>query len=277
MTTAPHHDAQRMELADYVRELTLVHRHTETYQVREAGTWVSRRHHTSSPSLLTQLWANDTPNAAEAGGGARPGYGSKPAAGLESLDAAQRIDVEASAWVRRLGQDDQGGTVACVLRLNGLAASVDHDTRKAILRDVRRWWTQARIVTGWDSPAWTPDNTCPICSERGTLRVRLSDRIAMCTSQECRTTWDETNLGLLADHIREESDTVRPPQDGPGPCWCPVPKPVVPDLNRMCPRCGSARCRHAVGARLLDTIRRDKAARLTPNLRNPDDDAWQVK
>jgi hypothetical protein len=104
---------------------------------------------------------------------------------------------------------------------------------------------QARIVTGWDSPAWSPDNTCPQCGERGTLKVRLAEHIAMCKNDACRATWDETTIGLLADHIRAESEAERVAAPGVGPCWCPWPAPLIPDMTWQCPRCGSARCTHA--------------------------------
>lgn len=242
-----------MDLADYVRELTEPHSHAEHYQVRQGHTWYGRNHVTRVPSLLTQLWNGDLPSSS-AEDGPRPGYQSRPAARLDALDAAVRIDLEASRWVKDLGEDDPSDTAACVRRLHGLAASADQVTRVAILRDVRRWWTQARIVTGWDSAPWTPDNTCPMCGERGTLKVRLLEHIAMCTHDACRTTWDETSIGLLADHIREESATERPRREGRGPCWCPWPGPRIRDLAYLCPACGSARCRHAVHARLLAAL-----------------------
>lgn len=246
---------RRMDLTDYVHELTNPHHHTEHYTIRTGTEWAGRNHTTHVPSLMTQLWANDTPSAA-AEDGPRPGFASKPAARLDALDTAVRIDLDASRWVRDLGEDDHHtDTAATIRQLHALAASADHDTRAEITRDVRRWWVRARIVTGWDSAPWTPDSTCPQCTQRGTLRVRLADQIAMCTNDACRVLWDDTNIGLLADHIREESEATRAPRTSAGACWCPVPKPLVPDLSRLCPGCGSARCRHALGARLLDTIR----------------------
>lgn len=246
---------RRLDLADLVRELTETHQHAEHYQVRRGLRWVPRDHRTTVPALLVQLWQNDVPsNASE--DGPRPGYQSRPAARLDALDTAVRIDLGAARWITDLGEEPRSGDTADIVRqLHGLTASADHVTRQAITRDVRGWWLQARIVTGWDSPAWTPDNTCPQCGERGTLKVRLADRIAMCTNDPCRVLWDEVSIGLLADHIRSESEAERQPRTGAGPCWCPLPKPVVPDLSRLCPGCGSARCRHALGARLLDTIR----------------------
>lgn len=246
-----------LQLADYVHELTDWHNHREPYTVRGlAGGIASRTHAIRVPSLLTQLWQNDIPSQA-AGDGPRPGFQSKPVARLEALDAAVRIDLEAARWIRDLGEDDHHtDTAATIRQLHGLTPSCDPVQRRAIEHDVRRWWTQARIVTGWDSPAWSPDNTCPQCGDRGSLKIRLGEHIGMCTQDNCWATWDEATIGLLADHIREESEAESEPRSGVGPCWCPLPKPDVPDLQHQCRGCGSVRCRHALGARLLAELRR---------------------
>lgn len=263
-----------MELGDYVDELTRPHTHREHYTAKVGHTTFGMDHVLRTPSLILQLLAGDIPSAA-AEEGPRAGFTSKPAARLEALDAAIRIDLGAARWVRDLGEDDPGdtwdpttrtyltgsGTIACIRLLYGLAASADRcrrpkagrdkETNKVncctwhqIEHDIRSWWTQARIVTGWDAAAWAPDNTCPMCAERGTLKIRLVEQIGMCT--KCRSTWDSTNIGLLAEHIRSESSAERKPKQRRGPCWCPWPKPIVPDLSRLCPVCGSARCRHAI-------------------------------
>ncbi len=249
---------RRLTLADLVDELANPHQHREHYQVRAGRTWQGRHHVTRVPSLLTQLWANDIPSGSVEEG-ARAGYASKPAARLDATDTATRIDLEAARWIRDLGEDDHYvDTAATVRQLHSLAVSADPVTRAAITRDVRRWWTQARIVTGWDSPAWTPDNTCPQCGERGTLKVRLTEKIGMCTNDPCRTTWDDTTIGLLADHIREESQAERTPRRSMGPCVCPLPKPSLPEkgmLDFLCPRCGSASCTNALQRRLVSDLR----------------------
>lgn len=260
-----------MELADYVRELTEYHSHAEHYQVQRGHTWYGRNHVTKVPPLIAQLWANDLPSAT-AQEGPRPGFTSKPAARLDALDTAARIDHDAQRWVLELGGKVEAvaDSIDLVRRLHAMVAGADRcprrgpqrdDDRKVICcawhrveNDVRRWWTQARIVTGWDAPAWSPDSTCPLCGERGTLRIRLAEHIGMCTNDACRATWDEATIGLLADHIRVESAAERVPARRRGPCWCPVPRPVVVDLRFLCPSCGSARCVRALELRLLGTL-----------------------
>lgn len=71
-----------------------------------------------------------------------------------------------------------------------------------IEEDVRSWWRQARIISGWDSPTYRPRATCPQCSDIRSLRVNLGAHTAVCVA--CRTVWGPGNIGLLAEHIRLE-------------------------------------------------------------------------
>jgi hypothetical protein len=187
----------RPDLHQQIRQLCLNTTHHQVIDHDDNGTQI---HTTESPSLLDQL--ETASNTADGTNGAG-GYKSRPAAWLEPLDTLRLIDQEASAWVRKLGDDDPPTTQACVMRVHGLWANQDDDTKKQIERSVSRWWTQARIITGWDSAAWRPDNTCPMCSERRALRIKLADQIGFCV--DCRETWDEHNIGLLAEHIRAEN------------------------------------------------------------------------
>lgn len=188
------------DIHDIHEELTRTHTHRERYERTERGTSWQKDHVTMVPALIDQLAsASNTQDGANGAGG----YKSRPAAWLEPLDTLAAIDKEASRWLRVLGHEDPADTKACVNRLHGVHASADETTQRAIERDMRRWWNQARVVTGWDSAAWRPDNTCPMCAERRTLRVKLTDAIAFCT--DCRETWEPDNIGLLAEHIRSEN------------------------------------------------------------------------
>lgn len=75
-------------------------------------------------------------------------------------------------------------------------------TAHHIEHDVRYWWRQARIIAGWDSPTYRPFATCPACTARGGLRINLSTHTAVCV--DCRTVWEPTSIGLLAEHVRQE-------------------------------------------------------------------------
>lgn len=196
MTTRP-------DVLDMIDQLCATHTQRQRYQITHLkGRPPTFHHHTTrAPALVDQLAGNVAKSTADQGGGFSAK--SKPAANIEALDAYLGIDRDAAKWVRKLGEDDPGETKACIRKLAGLRASVDERTRHTIDRDIARWWTRARILTGWDIAPWKPRNTCPACAESGTLRIHLSDEIAACT--ECPATWEPTTIGVLADHIRAEN------------------------------------------------------------------------
>lgn len=200
MTARP--AAHRDDAGDHLRlmiaELTRPHRHRERYTAEHGQTTWSRFHHTRVPPLLVQLGSPDPVSGDTSRSG---GFESRPALSIDAYDTLVRIDLAAARWVRDLGEDDPDTTVACVQLLAGLAASAHRCTRRTAVRDkatrkvtcctwhrldddVRAWWQQARVITGWDSPAWRPDATCPACGVRGSLRIRLEDRTGVCV--ECR-------------------------------------------------------------------------------------------
>jgi hypothetical protein len=203
------------------KQLTQWHQHRQPYHFEgDMSSW-DTHHVTNVPPLIDQL-NNAQPSTTSGINGDLSGTvpTSRPAASIEALDTLIHIDNEASKWIRKLGHDDPGTTIACVRKVYALAASAqfcNHDKptiedRKAICcdvhrieRDMRRWWTQARIASGWDSPAWAPNNTCPVdgCGERRSLRIRVEDRTAFCTN--CREVWPEGTIGILAEHIRAEN------------------------------------------------------------------------
>lgn len=261
-----HIDAAADDLRDMIRDLTTTTSHREHLGHRPQAAGGPTTHFTKVPPLLDQLqWGDWTKGAGRSGAG----YESRPAASLEPLDTLVWIDLAAARWVRDLGEDDPATTIGCVQLLGGLLPSahrcqahrpaVDPNTGEitcctwhAIEHDVRRWWTQARLTTGWDAPAWRPDSTCPNCGERRTLRIRLEERIGFCV--KCRETWTpsgDPGYQVLGDHIRMEADARAESRTPVGPCWCPWPLSSRQSewrgrLFGMCPRCGSASCRHAI-------------------------------
>lgn len=181
----------------------------------------ARFHRIVVPPLLVQLDESVEKSGAAEAGTSRPAS-SRPAGRIVAIDTAYRIEVNASRWLRVLDQPDiAADAIALVRRLGSLIPSVENCGRRHPERDKHRrvtcctahqveadiahWWTWCRVVTGWDLPAWEPDNTCPLCGTRGTVRVRVREQIATCTNDGCRETWDESTIGLLAEHIRTEN------------------------------------------------------------------------
>lgn len=246
----------KLAILEMLNELTRPHVHRERIEVVSSGERWQRTHTVRVAPLLVQL---DHADPDKAGGDqAGAGFASKPAAHLEALGALLRIDQEASRWLRVLTGEDLAETIDCVAELARLAPRVEwcvHTrprrtagrvsccTRHQLEADVRRWWTQARVVTGWDRAPWSPDNTCPMCGTRGSLMIRLEDRAGFCT--KCHETWGPDSYQALADHIRVESAEERRRRET-GACGRVEPRRESLDL--MCPKCGSAQCVNAVRA-----------------------------
>lgn len=234
---------------DLVDELTNWHVHIQHYATRAPGRWEGHDYRVKVAPLILQLQFSAMPDNTENGHAGT--FGSRPAARLDAIDVAIRIANDADDWLTRLGQEVPRDIVDRVRRLHSLAPTYPV-MRGGIEATIRSWWVQARIATGWDSPPWRPDNTCPICGEHNSLRVRLADQLASCRS--CHATWDAVTIGLLAEHVTSEND-ARAPKASHTPCYCPIPKPKLDDLRHQCRWCGSARCHHALATRLLAQLR----------------------
>lgn len=260
---AEHRDHD-VDVLDMVDELVAPHQHREHYTTEPiGGTRWSRDHITRVPSLLDQL-EHSMPSSLGEAAGAR-GFESRPAARLEALDALIRIDHDATAWVQKITPDAAlpATTAAVVRRLGGLMPRLEkcyrHRPRRGadhrvdcclwhkVEDDIRGWWAQARIMAGWDTPAWQPDGSCPACGTLGGLRIRLSASMGFCVA--CRERWGPDAIGLLGEHIRAEAFR-RSAGRRVEPCWCPWPTPVD-RMGPLCPRCGSARCHRAVSAAMV--------------------------
>lgn len=190
-----------LDIHDHVEQLVSHHTHREPYTHRNGAQLAIFTHLTMVPPLIDQLDEPQTTMRADNPGGS--GYKGGSGMSIEAIDTLMFIDDEAARWVRKLGEDDPGDTKACIRRVHALHASQPADVKADIERAVKRWWSQARITSGWDSPAWRPDNTCPVCEQRRALRIKLADQMGYCV--ECRSMWLPEEIGLLADWIRLEN------------------------------------------------------------------------
>jgi hypothetical protein len=127
------------------------------------------------------------------------------------MDIYLRIDQAVYVWCKTYVEQRRWDSLTDRLRaLVGVAGNIEDDEQHQLAREARRWVTWAKVCTGWEVPAMRPDNTCPLCGVRGTLRVRVGDGIrsteasAVCVG--CGESWDDTNVGLLAEHIRSENN-----------------------------------------------------------------------
>lgn len=187
------------------RELTQPHTTTTPYiEERTNGEHWTRNHTIQMPPLLEQL-AHATPAATDAATNGSFESALPERMLSERLDALIAIEQEAAYLLRMIGANDDGHALTVVKRLYALRSSLREDspTRTEIDAHGHRWWHQTRILTGHDTSAFRPNNTCPLCATRGTLRIRRDATAGVCI--KCRETWMPETIGLLAEHIRTEN------------------------------------------------------------------------
>lgn len=207
-----------LHIADAVDELTRPRTNREPYSyVDEHHTVIHDRHQTHVPPLLEQLRESLEPGGTGDSGRAVPA--SRPSARIDAMDVYMRIDQAVYDWTKTYVEQRRWDSLTDRLRaLVGAGPNMEDDTQHDLAREARRWVTWAKVTTGWEVPARQPDNTCPLCAVRGGLRVRVGDGItsaeaaAYCT--HCGESWDNSTIGLLAEHIRSENGDLPLYSDG---------------------------------------------------------------
>lgn len=125
---------------------------------------------------------------------------SQPPARLDALDRYRAIEGAVAVRLAQGGVRLAGDLKADMRRLVGVAW--DDSEMDAVDKDVRRWLSWCRVLTGWETPAFAPNAKCPACGMRGTLRVRLDRRTACCVEPGCDAVWDPETIDALAEYVR---------------------------------------------------------------------------
>lgn len=159
------------------------------------------------PSLITQLRAAAQPGVAYMEDEASEGHStprSIPPARLEAVSALLRIEAAVGVWCNRANlawRDSLAGNLRALV-----AAPLHSDDQAELLADLRRWHGWAAVLSGWQRAPWRPDAACPACDTRHSLRVHLANKRATCV--ECGAVWDEWTIGVLADHVRQQTGAL---------------------------------------------------------------------
>jgi hypothetical protein len=187
---------------DILAQISELTKHTRHVQMYEKGP-ETKVHRVTAPPLLWQL-ANNHQGGATDNERSGSGYQSRPAARIESLDVLMRIDREASAKVRELGQDDDRDTVGLVQMIAGLLPGQGEAETRDLETLVHRWYVLARVATGWDSPLWRPRYTCPVCQNLGSLAEHLRQE-----NGEEDTPVEDTSLEYVSEDTPIEGLVLR--------------------------------------------------------------------
>lgn len=176
-------------------------------------------HSVELPSMLTQIEA--AVEGVKGAAGSTGSFESRPTAAIDAIDALERIRKRAAEAVVEFGGEPGIFVSTNLNTLASLAADVSDEQLVALRGMTMSWWTQAKIVAGFEEPAQRPHVRCPRCDAMDSLRVRMDVTmqfgVGMCT--ECEATWtsDDTAgreqgggmFGLLLREIeRQESEAA---------------------------------------------------------------------
>lgn len=202
-------------LADAVDELTRPHTHREPLlpDMAPISARTGKTLHgaviSEVLSLLDQLERSTMP-----GSGPDPVFGhaapgSMPAASMEALDALNAIDREARRTLAYIGGRPRAALDHTLRALIGASSLRGDQVQRDVAQEADRWVSRAKSVTGWETAPFKPDNTCPLCERRHSLRIRTltaTDVHASCVG--CGEVWTPQTIGLLIAHIRWENREV---------------------------------------------------------------------
>lgn len=196
------------DIADAADALTEPHQHAEPiYDYdRHRNRRMKRAFVTTQPGLLQALRDTIHPAIRDENEGRPPGFRSAPPLCLEALSRLAVVELGAVRWCWSLRIQLRDTTESNIRALVGAAGNLDSDTALTLLDELRQWRTWAAVMSGWQSPAYSPAVACPVdgCGKPNALRINLARKTALCT--ECRATWDEATIGILADYIRTSSE-----------------------------------------------------------------------
>ena len=178
-----------------------------------SGVWkASKAKHTvRHPALIDQLSAAVQGSTMALDEAFRPSFGSKPSARLDAIAALQRIETQSKDWAQTLHTRVRAPLKD---RLRGLVggATAYPSLQGDLARMTKSWAVMAKVVTGIESPPFTPDVPCPNvdCEQRGGLRVRLDEKIASCVN--CGSVWDPVRIGQFAEYVAWAAEHLRGPR-----------------------------------------------------------------
>lgn len=210
-----------VELADAVEELTKPRKPETKYMwnglsKRGNPQQERRSHKTDLPSLLDSL-AEALEPASDGELLLTGGFESQPSADMGAIFTAARIQSEVLEWAAILEVDvKKPVAVAKLLPLFVSAVSGGGQVRD-LCNDALGWVRQARLATGYDDP-YLPDVPCPICSKKHVMTADLDAKDGQSRKVHCRackTNWDETNIGILAQMIEANQTRTTMAEDGP--------------------------------------------------------------
>ena len=194
------------------------------------------------PSLLDQLAEAVVPGESYVEEEiTRAAFASRPAARLDAVDRLLAIEAGAAVWCKRVkvkARDDAHNNIRALV---GAAPVMPSDDQRELRNDLGSWRTWAATVTGWEHPPHAPRAPCPLCSAKGTLRIRLAKETA-CSASSPPTSSPTGQQPIGMPNKPDSPPPTNSATPAPPPWWatnhaptCPTPGPTrtPADLDSM--------------------------------------------
>lgn len=198
------------QITEAVDELVSPRRNEERFTRETGHGLVAKRYVVHVASLLDQLGYGLTLSSRlDRNDAGHPIPSSRPSANVEALDQLVEIERDSLRILTYIGGTDRRDLVANLRALVGLTANKDEDVQRDVAYFARIWLSRAKVFMTWEVEPWRPDNSCPLCEQKRSLRIRIisnSEMHAVCVS--CGEVWTPESIGLLAEHMRWENDEL---------------------------------------------------------------------
>lgn len=150
---------------------------------------------------------DDDTDHKESGGSGKAGFGSKPPGRYKPRELLHGLTRELGIYLAWWGLSEVGGPAGYIRDLVKVAPAMEEqmpDVFSDMTRDIVRWSQRLREYAGLEL-TYQPNSSCMYCAKRRHLTVWIDASTrqpvrARCAA--CKTNWDQTQVGLLLDHIR---------------------------------------------------------------------------
>lgn len=199
----------RERIGEQVAQLTRNYKvKTQYYVWSKHRNKVKRYYHIECASLLEQLIVGAKASSKnDEGRHVKNNVSRMPR--MDHIDLVSWIAHDSAAVISYYGMEPhkelfdrvlQAGSLVTITKdCPGISCHTDKCELHILASHIRSWYVASLVTVGWWDSARDLKSQCPLCNEK-TLIARTNPLAAWCIG--CHEGWDETNIGILAEYVR---------------------------------------------------------------------------